>query len=270
VDRRFVPGLNAPANVAPNALCFAVQREQLLVVESGPTAAIPRMDELDGVFTRGHYLGSLGGIDCFAVALEPETKAPDGMAFHPLRPLHARLPNDLFSVAGRALQIAAWDDTHRYCGRCASPTEDVPSERAKRCPACGLLAFPRVSPAVIVRVLRGQTILLAHGRGFPQTMYSILAGFVEPGESLEDAVAREVREEVGLELIDIRYFGSQPWPFPHSLMVGFTAEWADGEITIDDDELVHADWFAADALPQLPPQFSIARRLIDDWLRRGS
>jgi NAD+ diphosphatase len=135
-----------------------------------------------------------------------------------------------------------------------------------RCPVCGLLAFPRVAPAIIVRVTRGDEILLAHGRRFPSTIYSVLAGFVDPGESLEECVHREVREEVGIEVTPPRYFGSQPWPFPHSLMVGFTAEWAGGELSPDPEEIADAGWYRADALPELPPSISIARRLIDDWL----
>jgi NAD+ diphosphatase len=135
-----------------------------------------------------------------------------------------------------------------------------------RCPSCGLLAYPRISPAVIVLVRRGEEALLARGTRFPLPFYSTLAGFVEVGESLEDTVAREVREEVGIEVDRVRYFGSQPWPFPHSLMVAYTAHWASGEITPNAREIVDAGWFRADALPTIPPRLSIARRLIDAWL----
>jgi NAD+ diphosphatase len=148
--------------------------------------------------------------------------------------------------------------------------EDATGERAKRCPACNLHAWPRVSPAVIARVTRGNEILLARGRRFPDPIYSVLAGFVDPGESLEEAVVREIREEVGVEVTDLCYFGSQPWPFPHSLMVGFTARWAGGEIRIDEEELVDAAWFDVDALPPVPPRLSIARRLIDDFVASPS
>jgi NAD+ diphosphatase len=135
-----------------------------------------------------------------------------------------------------------------------------------RCPSCGLLAYPRISPAVIVLIRRGDRALLARGVRFPLPFYSALAGFVEVGETLEDTVAREVREEVGVEVERIRYFGSQPWPFPHSLMVGFSAEWKSGEIAPDAREIVDAQWFGAAALPPIPPRLSIARRLIDAWL----
>jgi NAD+ diphosphatase len=161
-----------------------------------------------------------------------------------------------------------WSRTHRFCGRCGTATEQSPGERAKRCPACGLLAFPRLAPAVITLVERGDEVLLANGVSFGAPTYSCLAGFVEPGENLEEAVRREVGEEVGVQLGDVRYFASQPWPFPHSLMVGFQATWAAGEIEIDPEEIVDAGWFRADAMPLIPPGLSIARWLIDDWLRR--
>ncbi len=136
----------------------------------------------------------------------------------------------MFRVAGRAVQIVEWDETHRFCGRCGGPTERVPGERARLCTTCGHSAYPRIAPAVIVRVTRGDALLLARGRRWTEPIYSLVAGFVDPGESLEETVAREVREEVGIEVGDIRYFASQPWPFPHSLMLGFEAEHAGGEI----------------------------------------
>jgi NAD+ diphosphatase len=142
------------------------------------------------------------------------------------------------------------------------------AERAKECPQCGLLAFPRLSPAIIVLVQRRHELLLARPYHFPPGLYSVIAGFVEPGETLEEAVVREVREEVNLAIKDIRYFGSQPWPFPHSLMIGFTATHAGGEISIDDAEIEDAGWFKADALPTLPGKISIARKLIDWFLAK--
>jgi len=148
----------------------------------------------------------------------------------------------------------------------------VPGERARRCPACDLSFYPRISPAIIVLVRRGEEALLGQGNRFPGAFYSTLAGFVEPGETLEETLAREVREEVGVEVKDLRYFGSQPWPFPHSLMIAFTAEYAGGELRPDGVEIEECAWFDPDALPKLPPPISISRRLIDTVagkLRRG-
>jgi NAD+ diphosphatase len=213
-----------------------------------------------------HFIGTFAGVACFALDMPDEAPAPEGHAFLGLRPLATRLPEGLFAAAGRAVQIVEWDRTHRFCGRCATPTVDAEGERAKLCPSCGLLAFPRLSPAVIVRVTRGDEILLAHGTRFPARIFSVLAGFVEPGESLEGAVVREIEEEVGIRVGRVRYFGSQPWPFPHSLMIGFTAEHESGELAPDPAEIVEAGLFTADAMPPLPPPYSIARRLIDTFV----
>ena len=213
-----------------------------------------------------HFVGVLDGRAVWAVDAEPA----DGGA--PLMGLWGTVDDVVWTVAGRAVQLVEWDRTHRYCGRCATPTEPAAGERARRCPSCGLLAFPRLAPAMIVLVTRdgGREALLARGTRFPIPLWSCLAGFVEPGETLEEAVHREVREEVGLEVTDVRYWGSQPWPFPHSLMLGFTASWAGGEITPDPLEIAEADWYSRDALPPIPPGMSIARRLIDDWAATGA
>jgi NAD+ diphosphatase len=173
------------------------------------------------------------------------------------------MEDHLFSLAGRAIQIVNWNQTHQFCGRCGTRTDDKLDERAKICPKCGLISFPLLSPAIIVAVVQGSRILLAHANHFPDGFYSVLAGFVEPGETLEECVQREVQEEVGLQLKNIRYFGSQPWPFPHSLMIAFTAEYAGGQITTDGMEIRDAGWFTAHDLPLIPGKISIARRLID-------
>jgi NAD+ diphosphatase len=171
-------------------------------------------------------------------------------------------------LAARAVQIVDWDRTHRFCGRCGAPLKARETERAKECPKCGLLHFPRLAPAVIVLVERGDQLLMARSRHFAPGVYSVLAGFVEPGEALEEAVEREVLEEVGIRIQDIRYFGSQPWPFPHSLMIGFTARYAGGEIRINDQELEDAGWFTADRLPGQPGKISIARQLIEWFVQK--
>jgi len=201
-----------------------------------------------------------------ALAVPDDVVLPDPLAVVGLREGFALLGESAFLEAGAATQVLEWVATHRYCGRCATPTERLPDERCMRCPKCGLLAYPRIAPAVIVLVRRGAEALLARGARFPLPFFSTLAGFVEIGETLEQTVAREIREEVGIEVADIRYFGSQPWPFPHSLMVGFTARWAGGDIRCDEKEILEAQWFRADALPPIPPRLSIARRLIDAWL----
>jgi NAD+ diphosphatase len=238
----------------------------VLVVESETEPGIPPVEATSP--ERRHYLGRLGEIDCWAVELPDDAEPPPGASFQELRPLFTRLPEELWGVASRALQIVDWDRTHRYCGRCGGQTDHAPGERAKRCPACGLLAFPRLAPAVIVRVTRGDEILLAHGARFPARFHSVLAGFVEPGESLEETAHREIHEEVAIEITNLRYFGSQPWPFPHSLMIGFTAQHASGELQPDPEEILEVGWYRAADIPPIPPRMSIARALIDDWLEQ--
>jgi NAD+ diphosphatase len=269
VSRRFVGALVQPDEPTETIVSFGVRAGELLVVEDSHSP-IPtgQLVELGLEVETRHYLGRLDGIDCFAVEVPDDAPAPNGMTFSALRPLWSVMTEDEFALAGRAVQIVEWYRTHRFCGRCGTPTEPAEGERAMRCRACDLLAFPRVSPAMIVRITRGEEILLAHGARFPGVMYSVLAGFVEPGESLEECVHREVREEVGIEVANVRYFGSQPWPFPHSLMVGFTAEYAGGELQPDPEEIKDVGWFRADELPPVPPGISIARKLIDDWLAR--
>jgi NAD+ diphosphatase len=185
-----------------------------------------------------------------------------------LRALFGAIDESLFALAGRAFQIVDWDRSHQFCGRCGTPTKHRLNERARECPSCGQVHYPRIAPAVMALVRRGDELLLARSPHFPPGMYSALAGFVEPGETLEQTLAREVREEVGIEITNPRYFASQPWPFPHSLMIAFYADYAGGEITPDPSEIEAADWFTADRLPQaLPGKISISRRLIDSALQ---
>ncbi|MEO6122591.1 MAG: NAD(+) diphosphatase [Ilumatobacteraceae bacterium] len=216
-----------------------------------------------------HFLGVLDGAAMWGVDVPFGEDPADGAATD-LFSYFGRASEIEWMLAGRAVQIVEWARTHRFCGRCGTPNELRDNERAMQCPACKLMAFPRLAPAMITLITRGegddQEALLAQGVQFRGPMYSCLAGFVEPGESLEGAVVREVREEVGIEVGNVRYWGSQPWPFPHSLMLGFHAEWQSGEIECDPSEILDANWYRRDNLPNIPPRISIARKLIDAWL----
>ena len=214
------------------------------------------------------FLGQVEGRSYYAAELTTESVAPEKMLFCDLRRLLGKIPDASFFLAGKACQMLHWDRTHQYCSRCGARTENKSDERAKFCPACGFVNYPRISPAIIVAITRDREILLAKGNGFQGDFYSVLAGFVEPGETFEECVQREVREEVGLEVKNIRYFGSQPWPFPDSLMVGFTAEYAGGYINIDEKEILKAGWFDIGQLPPIPKTGSIARGLIDWFIER--
>lgn len=168
------------------------------------------------------------------------------------------------------MQILHWHKEHCFCGKCGTAMKNRKTELAKICPACEFVSFPRLSPAVIMSVTRGNQILLGRAPRFPPGMYSTLAGFVEPGETLEEAVKREVREEVNIRINNIQYVASQPWPFPHSIMIGFSASYVDGEIEIDNHELEDAKWFSVRNLPALPSKITIARLLIDNFIKSCS
>jgi NAD+ diphosphatase len=232
-----------------------------LVVEEGPRVPVGEAGP-DAL-----YLGTLDGEPCFARLIGEGDPLPPGARLVPLRQLFGALPDADFAVAARALGLTAWDRDHRHCGRCGAPTARSETERVRVCTRCGHHSWPRLSPAIIALVERDGRALLARNARTRMPFHTTLAGFVEVGETLEEAVAREIREEAGIEVKDVRYFGSQPWPFTGALMVGFTARWAGGEIRQDESEIVDAGWFAPDALPALPPPLSIARALIDDFVR---
>jgi len=265
-SRKFIPGIVPPRGRSGPAWWFVLQESKLLVNQAPPFVSVPFLVDLGALELAPlceHYLGQLDNCDCYAVEVVAETIPPAGMTFEGLRQVYGRLDENLFWIAARAVQIIDWDRTHRFCGRCGVELKMKTTERAKECPRCGLLHFPRLAPAIIVLVEQGNELLLARSRHFLPGMYSVLAGFVEPGESLEEAVVREVKEEVGVDIKDIQYFGSQPWPFPHSLMIGFTATYAGGEFSLDDSEIEEAGWFTVDNLPRIPGKISIARKLID-------
>jgi NAD+ diphosphatase len=253
------------------SIWFVCRPGEILVSVENP-AALPTGHDIDDIGVgsiRRHFLGLFDGQPCWSVEPDPDGTLPDSLTYLGLRGLYGQVPDELFALAGRAIQTVEWAATHRFCGRCASETVTVPGERAVRCPACGLVNYPRLSPAVIVLVERDGRALLAQGANFTNGMHSTLAGFVEPGETLEEAVRREIFEEVGVHVDGIRYFGSQPWPFPHSLMIGFTAQYAGGEIDPDPNEIAAAGWFLPTALPPVTPsKLSIARQLIDDFVAR--
>jgi NAD+ diphosphatase len=210
------------------------------------------------------YLGRLAGTDCWAAEAPADAPPPPaGMAWEGLRALFTVLDDAHFALAGRAIQLIDWDRSHRYCGRCGTPTEAKSEERARVCPACRFSAYPRLAPAVMALVRREGEILLGRSPHFPPGMYSALAGFVETGETLEQCLEREVEEEVGVRVSRIRYFASQPWPFPNSLMIAFVCDWVSGEIRPQAGEIEAANWFKVLQLPKLPSRISIARRLID-------
>jgi NAD+ diphosphatase len=266
----FLPAIVPPPILSNDAWWFLFHGDRLLVEVRGVEVAIPRWASAEHArlsAVRTQFLGTLDGTPCFSGELAGEV-GPEGTSFRALRPLLGDLPEEMFSLAGRAFQVMDWDRTHQFCGKCGGRTEPLEGERGRACAGCGLHFFPRVTPAVIVAVVRNDKILLAQSSRFPAAFYSVLAGFVEPGETFEECVRRELREEVGIEVEDLRYFGSQPWPFPHSLMVGFTASFAGGDLVLEEKEIVRAGWFDAEEVLglRIPRHGTIARRLIDRFL----
>lgn len=255
-------------------LCFAFRDNELLLsLDDNDHRTIPSINTLSllGIHPiRTQYLGKINNQHGYSAELSHDTIAPSNMDFINLRQVYGLIDEDLFVQAGRAIQIMNWDKTHQYCGQCGSSTETLPNEYAKVCPKCKLTNYPRICPAIIVAVVKDDQILLAQGTRFTSPFYSVLAGFVEPGETLEECVQREIREEVGIEVKDISYFGSQSWPFPNSLMVAFTCKYDSGEIDIDEIEIKDAGWFNVLNLPPIPSSISISRQLIDWFIENHS
>jgi NAD+ diphosphatase len=214
------------------------------------------------------YLGTCDTLVLYAAEVAPGATLPDGWQPSPVRELHGLVSDTDMAYAAYAVRILDFDRSNAFCGRCGARTRPSTTERARICTACSRITYPRISPAIIVLVKRGEEVLLARSPRFTPGVYSVLAGFNEPGENLEQTVHREVGEEVGIRVRNLRYFGSEPWPFPDSLMIGFVADYAGGEIRIDPREIEDAGWFSRDRLPPIPSKTSISRALIDAWIRR--
>jgi NAD+ diphosphatase len=266
----FIPDFRPPAEILKPAIWFLFRDQLLLLRQEGNRYFIPNSLDLKRLkITLKHplFLGYLNDFPCYAGQLDDVKQISSDYTTLGRMEFFSRLEEEEIMTAGLANQLLIWNQNHKFCGRCGTPTEDKSDERARICPKCGMVNYPRLSPAIIVAVIKDNQILLASSKRFPAKFYSVLAGFVEPGETLEECVKREVWEEVGVNVKNICYFGSQPWPFPDSLMIAFTAEHGDGEIKINSSEIDDAGWFSADNLPEIPPKISIARHLID-WFKQ--
>ena len=267
----FVPGKRGGKPAEAIGHWLIVQDQRLVVVPDGGGLRLPvgrAPAGLQGALGAPFWLGTLAGTECWVASLPKDARLPDGLITETMVPMQgARLPDDLLSLGGMAMQALWWEGTSGYCPRCGERTERLEGEWGKRCPRCRYEHYPHLHPAAIVLVKDGDRCLLARKAGWAPNRYALVAGFVDNGESLEAAVAREVKEEVGVEVTDIQYVGSQNWPFPSQLMVGFVARYAGGDIAIDAEELEDARWFPADALPDLPSRHSISRFIIDHYAR---
>jgi NAD+ diphosphatase len=250
-----------------DAWYFVIVGQEILCVSENGSPRPILADEMRWLEIDRHaeiFLGRYQGRSCFAVVASG--RAPQGYALLNLRAWLGRVAPPVFYLAGRAQQLADWERDHRFCGRCGTNMENHSVDRAKQCPSCGLISYPRLSPSIIVLVRKGEEMLLARNANWPRGMYSTLAGFVEPGESIEQTVHREVLEEVGLRVKNVRYLGSQSWPFPNSLMLGFHADYASGDIVCQEGEIADAKWFHYSDLPGVPPGTAISRWLIDHFI----
>jgi NAD+ diphosphatase len=271
---KFIKEIIEPTNETHPSSWFIFKKDRLLVHcmdnDKYSLPFIQDLQELAIIPNRTQYLGRYGNACCYSAEIPGDQKSPVNMFFMHLWGLYELIDFDLFQIAGYAFHIMKWDQTTQFCGRCGTQTKNLENERAKMCETCNLISYPRISPAVIAAVIKEDKILLAKaGRFKKRNMYSVLAGFVDPGETLEECVKREIKEEVNIEVENIRYFGSQPWPFPDSLMMGFIADYKSGEISIDGDEIIDAGWFSPGDLPDIPGKISIARELIDWFIARN-
>ena len=261
----------APPSSGEPGLHIVFQRGNLVSDMRSPELCLIAEEQVErGGWTvrRRQFLGYWQERPCYAVEID-ETVELDPMQFQrgSLYQILGRVDEQLFGLAGRAAQLLAWEEEHRFCGRCGGQMEADNSERAMRCEPCGTLNYPRIAPCVIVLVTRGEELLLARNVNFPRPMYSTLAGFIEAGESVEETLVREVREEVGVDVCNLRYFQSQSWPFPNQLMLGFFADYAGGEIVCDPSEIADARWFHHRDLPLIPPAASVSGQLIRHYIQ---
>ncbi|MGM0771214.1 MAG: NAD(+) diphosphatase [Halobacteriota archaeon] len=255
------------SNPEGKALYFPVHRRKILIDNASLPENYfvykPEKEDFNG--TEVIYIGTIDNKPCYCFEMEENICKTD-MQYFGLHELYGMIDEEMLGIASRAVQMADFYRTHRYCGLCGGTTRYVPKETGMQCHDCEHIAYPRISPAVIVLIERGEQLLMARSKHFPEGIYGLVAGFVEAGETIEHAAHREIREEVGVCVKDLTYFASQPWPFPSSLMIGFTAKFAEGEIDIDPDEIEDASWFHVNDIPKLPQKKSISRALIDHFL----
>lgn len=264
-QRAYPPALPSPGS----AFWFPFRENELIVQENEQGIALLYTDEESIAIVQPQntlYMGTIDGIACKTCEVKADQPLPQGWRPLGLRALFGQLDDTAYSAAGYASQLLHWQRNSQYCPACGGLNGPLSESWGRSCTQCHHIGYPPVIPAVLALVHDGEHVLLAHQPGWGKR-YSILAGFVEPGESLEDCVRREVAEEVSIEIADVTYSGSQPWPYPTQLMVGFQARYVAGELQPDRLELDDAAWFHVDALPELPAPLSLSRQLIMAWVR---
>lgn len=262
----FVPGVFEPAPTDENWY-FVFHGSDIHMSLDTDGSWLPLSERPSENVLSTHYLGKFGDIACHVVEVEVVEES-ERAQYANLRALFGKVDNFLFSLAGRAVQVLDWHRSHQFCGSCGQKTQAHEKDRARVCLPCKGFYYPRLSPSIITLVHKGDELLLARNHRFPKGMYSTLAGFVEPGESIENTLRREVKEEVGVSVGKLEYLGSQPWPFPNSLMLGFLAEYESGDFVLQEEEISDAQWFHHSELPSIPGKVAISRWIIDTYLER--
>jgi len=245
---------------------LALRGTELLVAAAADAVVLPVGPAARYGWGDGLFVGRFDGRPCRLVTLPREARLPAGLTACSLVAAEPQLPIELLSLGGMARMMLHWEHGSRHCGNCGAPMTRLAGEWGKQCPACQDHHFPRIHPCVIVLVRRPGEVLLTRKPEWAPNRYSLVAGFLDFAECFEEAVAREVAEETGVQVANIRYLGSQCWPFPSQIMTGFVADYAGGEVVVDTRELADARWFPVDALPDLPPKRSIARYILDKEL----
>ena len=262
----FLPSFNPAENRNVRYIVLA-EKEKYIAADAAGNLFLEKAPEKTA--DTEIFLGELEGDNLYVLSYDEQPSLPEGLEWADFITAFRELHHHVQGPVSRGKQLVEWRRAHRFCGCCGSRTSVSDTENVLVCPACGNLNYPVISPAVITRITRGEEILLAHNVRFPEGRYSHIAGFIEPGESVEDAIRREVMEEVGLHVDNIRFFSSQPWPMPHSLMLAFTAECTDkGDPTPDGEEIDDARWFTRETMPDLPGAGSIAGRMLQDYLQK--
>ena len=244
-----------------------IQGNSVVLIQTGDRFSLPEGELPEGMTPQSAPLciGLWQGRPLRAVTISTKLVLEPPFVAEPFNATEERLDFVTMTLAGLAKQILHWERQSCHCSRCGAETTRIPGSWGKRCTGCASEHFPHIHPCAIVLVKRGDQVLLTRKAEWPPGRYSLVAGFLDFGESLEECAIREVREETGIEIANVRYVGSQNWPFPAQLMAGFVADYAGSEITVDRAELEDARWFAVNALPLLPPRRSIARHIIDTF-----
>ncbi len=269
-ELEFIPEFK-PSGVIKNGYYFVFLQDKILIEKGEPSwhpLDLEQWQRLELESVAEHHFGTLFNLPCIAIELNPACELPPDYDLATLRDIAWQIDRARFAIVGRALQIVEWDRTHQFCGKCGQKTKPHTEECSRICDPCSLRFYPKLSPAIIVLVTRGEELLLARGPLMPEDFYSTLAGFVEAGESVEECVHREVMEEVGVRIKNLKYYNSQAWPFPNSLMLGYHAEYESGEFVLQADEIADAQWFHYSNLPKRPQKVSISSWLIDDFVQR--